>query len=213
MKKEDWKYLVKELFLYYRQDYITKFVKISKVSLYRWLKGEAYPRFIETKMRLLKLARKIDNKNSLIRKSKIKERKLIKLSKKPKLSIKNKKITINTIPLIFEEIKEREKKSANNWYIKDIDKNYITIKYFGNYNERFIKLPLKIKFDEELAKIIGFWFGDGTTNKPSYVLHRSYITFVNEDISVLKYLKRFLFNLKQNNDSEIEIIKGKLVNK
>jgi len=213
MKKENWKYLMRELFLYYRQDYIKNFVGTNKTSIYKWLKGKTYPRFERFQSKLIHLSRKIKDEKTLIRNSRTKESKLLSLSKRKKIMLNGRKIIINTIPIIFDEIKQRENKSANNWYIKSINNKYITIKYVSNYTERIVKLPTKLVLDENLSRIIGFWFGDGTTNKPDYVLHRSYLTFVNEDIHVLKHLKKFFSSLKQKNSFEIEIIKGRFVEK
>jgi len=213
MENNSWKYLVRELILYYPSLHIVKSVGTNKTSFYNWLSGKSYPRFEKFKKRLITLAKTIDSPEKLVDNSKRKEQKIDKLVKRPIFHLTKGKIIINTIPIILKEMKVREKSSADKWYVKEVYKEYIVIKYFDNRGKwKEINLPLKLVWSEELAKITGFWFGDGTTEVPTNMRFRPYLSFSNAEISVLKFIKEYFSKLEQDNVLDEEIIAGKMVN-
>lgn len=210
MNKKDWKYLMNELFLHYRADYLKEFIGTNKTSIYRWLKGETYPRFARHQNKVLELAQKHGGQENLLQAAKLKELQMIKMVHSPKILMQNDKIVINTLPIMNEEMDRRNTLSANKWFIQNIGDKYISIKYVSNYRERHVKIPIQINFSEDMSQIIGFWLGDGTTKKIKGTAQRSYITLTNENLSVFKHLAE-LFELHRDN-FDIEIIYGKNVN-
>lgn len=206
MKKIDWKLLLNELIVRkYSPEDIRRVVNTNKTSVYLWLTGKSIPN-TKFKNKILKLAKKVDKPLKLVSAYQKKENNLKKFAN-------SKSIGINVAHLILKEIERRKEHSSNNWYLFDINRKLIKIKYFdSNKNWKVVSIPTSIKFDESLSKIVGFWFGDGVTkySKP----YRPYLTFFSADISIIKFLcDYFKKEFCQTKDMfTIEIIYGALVN-
>ena len=202
--RSDWKYLLRELMIAYNLTICEK-LRISKVSLYKWIKGETIPH-LNIQKQIIGICR--ESPEELVRISKAKEEFLEKLSR-----IKDKRNIINVAFLIRKEIERRSKSNANTWYLKYIDDNIIKIKYFdSNKYWKIVAVPVKIRWNVQLATIFSFWLGDGVTKKVKYALYRPYLTFVNKDIDLLMKIKKFLSDvlLQEENVFDVEVIKGEL---
>ena len=201
---------MRELVLKYPPSYIADYVGTNKASPYYWISGKSSPKFKRYKNKLTELSKTLDRSNNLVRNSKKKEKLLIFLSEKPKTELINGTLFINTIPVIFPEIKRRESKTSNTWYINEINKNSISIHYFNSRGKwKTVSMPLRLEFTAELASVLGFWFGDGVTKNPKNLVFRPYISFSVSEFSTLSHIREFFLKLDNSDHVYLEIIKGR----
>lgn len=215
ISRVDWKYLLRELILYYTPAEMNRMLCVkntNKTSLYNWLKGLRCPAYVAQRKKLLELAGKIGKPMKLISENRRKENLLLSY----KRSVIREKY-IDSFALIKNEIIRRRNTSANMWYISNMDEKIINIRYITNTGSgKNVILPRRIELNDRLFKLFGFWLGDGVTEvgKASISAYKSYVSFSSGETDVIENAIGLFKDILLQGSSvfDIEIIYGSAVN-
>lgn len=206
INNNDWKYLLRELVLTHPPSKLAKRFGVSKVSIYKWIRGEAIPH----KKFHKKIMKTAKEPKRLIIRNRGKEISLKKLAQKKF------KACINVASLVYKDFLRRQKSNANSWYLQKVSNKEIRVLYFDSKkNWKSVIVPTKIALEQEFMAIIGFWLGDGTTKNSLNCLYRPYVSLTNVELPVIEHLVEFAKNslLQEERMFDVEVVYGSLSNK